>query len=177
MAKLKVYRTAIGFRDAYVAAPSQAAALRAWGTQKNLFARGMAELVTDPDLMEEPLARPGELVYRTRGSLTEQVAALGKLPQRKPATQGRAQAVEIPKKAKRIRPKPSRAKLDAAENAITALEEERSQSEAHMRERERALAAERAAMEDRFAKALERLKAREREARAAYTDALRKWEP
>lgn len=29
--KLKVYRTPIGFHDAYVAAPSQKAALKAWG--------------------------------------------------------------------------------------------------------------------------------------------------
>ena len=32
MPKLKVYRTPIGFHDAYVAAPSQKAALDAWGS-------------------------------------------------------------------------------------------------------------------------------------------------
>jgi hypothetical protein len=41
--KLKVYRTAAGFHDAYVAAPSQKAALAAWGSDHDLFARGGAE--------------------------------------------------------------------------------------------------------------------------------------
>ena len=40
--KLKVFRTPIGFHDAYVAAPSQKAALQAWGTDTDLFARGVA---------------------------------------------------------------------------------------------------------------------------------------
>ncbi|MCP2775198.1 hypothetical protein, partial [Salmonella enterica] len=53
-AKLKVYRTPIGFHDAYVAAPSQKAALQAWGSDADLFARGVAEQVADPALMEEP---------------------------------------------------------------------------------------------------------------------------
>ena len=44
---LKVYRTPIGFHDAYVAAPSQKAALAAWGADANLFARGSAEQVTE----------------------------------------------------------------------------------------------------------------------------------
>jgi hypothetical protein len=48
--KLKVYRTAIGFHDAYVAAPNQKAALEAWGSNANLFGLCMAELVTDETL-------------------------------------------------------------------------------------------------------------------------------
>ena len=63
MAKLKVYRTPIGFHDAYVAAPSQKAALKAWGADADLFARGVAEMVTDESLLAEPLARPGEVVF------------------------------------------------------------------------------------------------------------------
>ena len=35
--KLKVYSTPIGFHDALVAAPSQKAALEAWGAGTNLF--------------------------------------------------------------------------------------------------------------------------------------------
>lgn len=57
--KLKVYRTPIGFHDAYVAAPSQKEALVAWGSDSNLFAQKIAEEVSDPELMKEPLARPG----------------------------------------------------------------------------------------------------------------------
>ena len=74
--KLKVFRTPIGFHDAYVAAPSQKAALEAWGSDHNLFARGEAELVDDPALTAEPLARPGEVIKRLRGTAEEQLAAL-----------------------------------------------------------------------------------------------------
>jgi len=48
--QLKVFRTPIGFHDAYVAAPSQKAALEAWGTDTNLFEAGAAELDTEPKL-------------------------------------------------------------------------------------------------------------------------------
>ncbi|RZM24604.1 MAG: hypothetical protein EOP67_46290 [Sphingomonas sp.] len=74
--KLKVYRTAAGFHDAYVAAPSQKAALAAWGSEHDLFARGIAELVTDADLAAEPLASPGVVIKRSRGTTAEQIAAL-----------------------------------------------------------------------------------------------------
>src|ERR1044072_8487848 len=81
--KLKVFRTAIGFHDAYVAAPSQKAALEAWGADSNIFAQGIAEQVTDPKLIEEPLSRPGEVIKKLRGSHEEHVAALVKSETRK----------------------------------------------------------------------------------------------
>ena len=75
MAKLKVYCTSIGFHDAYVAAPSQKAALEAWGSSADLFARKQAQAVDDPALMAEPMARPGEVIKRLRGSTEEHLAA------------------------------------------------------------------------------------------------------
>src|ERR1700712_3953852 len=78
--KLKVFRTPIGFHDAYVAAASQKAALEAWGSDSNLFAQGAAERVTDPALMSEPLAKRGVVVKRMRGTVAEQIAALGPDP-------------------------------------------------------------------------------------------------
>lgn len=48
--RLKVFWTPIGFHDAYVAAASQKAALEAWGSDSNLFAAGLAEMVTDAKL-------------------------------------------------------------------------------------------------------------------------------
>ena len=75
---LKVFRTPIGFHDAYVAAPSQSAALEAWGADANLFARGEAEEVTEPKLAKAPLERPGEVVKVLRGTRAQQLAALGK---------------------------------------------------------------------------------------------------
>ena len=75
--KLKVFRTTTGFHDAYVAAPSQKAALEAWGADANLLARGVAEQVTDPKLMAAPLERPGEVIKLSRGDLATQLRALG----------------------------------------------------------------------------------------------------
>lgn len=112
--KLKVYRTAIGFHDAYVAAPSQKAALQAWGSDSDLFAQRIAEQVTDPELMKEPLARPGEIIRRLRGTADEQVEALGKEAARKAARQ--------PAKPK-TKPKPSRAALTSAEGDLRDLQQ------------------------------------------------------
>lgn len=178
MAKLKVFRTAVGFRDAYVAAPSQAAALRAWGTDKNLFARGAAEVVTDAALIEEPLSRPGEVVYRTRGGLKEQIAALGELPKTKAKRTETPKAEPTAKTPKRKpTPRPSRKALQAAEDAVTKLEQEHQRADEELRQRERELAAERKAMEARFVKDLARRKERVREEREVYDEALRAWEP
>jgi len=74
--RLKVFRTTIGFHDAYVAAPSRKAALAAWGATKDLFAMEAAEEVTDTELMEEPLAHPSQVIQKVRGSLEQQLDAL-----------------------------------------------------------------------------------------------------
>jgi hypothetical protein len=119
--KLKVYRTPIGFHDAYVAAPSQKAALEAWGAETNLFGRGIAEQVSDPKLMKVPLEHPGQVVKALRGTEAEQIAALEKqtLPKRSKAVD-----VEIlRKRAKGRPPRPSRSSLDQAEEALKKVEE------------------------------------------------------
>lgn len=120
--KLKVFRTAIGFHDAYVAAPSRNAALAAWGSDADLFARGVAEEVTGPELMAAALARPGEVVRRSRGTTDEYFAALPRTQPRKAApAAGPTPTAPEPDKAK-PRPPPSRTKLDAAEAAIDAAD-------------------------------------------------------
>lgn len=68
MPKLKVYRTSAGFHDAYVAASSQKAALKAWGSEHDLFARSVADVVTDPELAKEALAKPGQIIKRRQGA-------------------------------------------------------------------------------------------------------------
>ena len=124
-APLKVYRTAIGFHDGYVAAASQKAALDAWGSDKNLFARGAAELVTDEALTQAPLAAPGTVIKRLRGLVEEQMAAL---PPDKPMTPASGNAATASaKKAKAEKPPkpkpppPSRAGLDDAEAALATF--------------------------------------------------------
>ena len=58
MRRLKVFQVHLGFYDTVVAAPSQAAALRAWGTHQNLFADGQARVTDDPQAIEAALAYP-----------------------------------------------------------------------------------------------------------------------
>lgn len=159
---LKVYRTPIGFHDAYVAAPSQKAALKAWGSDADLFARGVADVVTDPALTAEPLARPGEVIRKLRGTAEEQLAAA---PARKPP----------PATASRP-PRPDRAALQAAEQALAAADE-------RYREKERALAAEEAALAERRralraarADETERLTAARDAASRAHATAMRAWQ-
>ena len=108
--KLKVFRTPIGFHDAYVAAPSQKAALEAWGTDHNLFARGEATLVEDPALIAEPLAHPGRVVKRLRGTIDQQLAALP------PDRRHKSVATRQPTRARASKkvPRPDRGPLERA---------------------------------------------------------------
>ena len=176
---LKVYRTPIGFYDAYVAAPSQKAALAAWGTAKNLFAREAAELVTDPALTAAPLAQPGEVIRLARGSAADHVKALGPIPQASKPKQRApdAKPAHARKPAPRADrpPKPSDEALILAQAAL-----ERSQSRGLERlrditERERVLAVERARIEAELASEIERREAELRRAKAEHIAALAQW--
>ena len=180
--KLKVFRMAVGFHDAYVAAPSQKAAIEAWGSDKDVFTRGRAELVEDPALTKEPLARPGEVIKRLRGTAEEQVAALGETGPREepPAPKGKkagkkAKKPDKPPKPKKVKPRPSRAELDEAEAALDAVEARQAEALEAIREREAALAKERKALEKAQARERETLEAKRDRAEAAYDKAIRKW--
>jgi hypothetical protein len=171
LAKLKVFRMAVGFHDAYVAAPSQKAAAAAWGTDVAVFARGEAELVTDPELTEEPLASPGKVVKRLRGTAAEQIAALG--PDEAPEAPRKTQAATKP--AAKPKPRPSRAALDEAEAALAGAVASQAAARQELAKREAALARERAALEKKQREEKERLQARLGKADAAYREALRRW--
>jgi hypothetical protein len=125
--KLKVFRTAIGFHDAYVAAPSQKAALAAWGSDRNLFGTGMAEVVSDPKLTEAPLAAPGTVIKVKRGTDREHLAALPKTaPKAAPRTADKEAERDAEKPAERpAPPRPKRTALDRAEKAVAAAEKAR----------------------------------------------------
>jgi hypothetical protein len=179
--QLKVYRTPIGFHDAYVAAPSQKAALTAWGSDADLFARGVAEVVTDAALTKEPLAHPGEVVRRLRGSADDHFAALPARKMKARKVEGEAEAAPVPtrparpKAAPKPKARPNRARLDAAEAAIDAADRRHRAELAELRDREAALARERRAIERRQAgetDKLTRTRAREKE---KYDNALARW--
>ncbi|WP_324748774.1 hypothetical protein SH591_08630 [Sphingomonas sp. LY54] len=187
-AKLKVFRLPIGFHDAYVAAPSQKAAAEAWGTDSGVFARKEAELVTDPALTEAPLASPGQVIKRLRGTAAEQIAALGEgepadVPRRKPGSSSGARSgprlspgsKEKPKPPPKPKPRPSRAKLDDADAALAAAEGRYAAELKGLGEREAALARERKALEARQDKERARLAALRETEEAAYREAMRRW--
>jgi hypothetical protein len=168
VARLKVFRTAIGFHDAYVAAPSRKAALEAWGAQKDLFAVGSAELVEDPKLTAEPLASPGKVIKRVRGSLADHLSAAAK-------TEKRSRAKAKPPGKRAPRPRPSR---DALSQAEAALEKARGQAEAEAAElerREAALREERRGMEARHSRELAKLEAKAERALESHEQAMERW--
>jgi len=134
--RLKVFRTNAGFYDAYIAAPSRLAALAAWGAKGDLFAREAAEEITDPALTAEPLAHPGEVIRKPRGSFSV------------PSTTG------IGKLRKRL---PSRVGLDKAEAALAEFEKKAAAQLAAITEREEALVRERIELEERQRAAREKL--------------------
>jgi hypothetical protein len=172
--KLKVFRTAAGFHDAYVAAPSQKAALAAWGSDADLFARGIAEVVTDEELSREPLAHPGTVIKRSRGTAAEQFAALPADPPQ-PARKEQARAV-----AKKTTPRPSRAKLDDAERALSELIDRQQEEDHEVRERLRAIEQERrklATAHERARREAEQAVKDERSAHAARLDRWRATRP
>lgn len=175
--KLKVFRAPIGFDDAYVAAPSRKAALAAWGSDADLFARGIAEQVTDAALMAAPLAAPGQVIRLSRGDLAAQLKALG--PRKRKARPERA--APAPKAQDRARqkappkPPPKRDKVDAAE---AALAEARAAHGLEMgaieRERE-AIERRIETLRKRHARDIARLERARDAAREAYRAALEKW--
>ncbi len=190
--KLKVYRTVAGFHDAYVAAPSQKAALEAWGSDRDLFARGIAEQVTDPALTAEPLAAPGTVVKRSRGTSAEQIAALPDpqpdRPERdastgkaraKPPSPGSAKAKSksTPKPPPHAKPdpKPSGTALDAAEETLAAVKADYAGRERALAAREAALTRERRAFDRDRAAALDAAQTVRDDAQARYDAALRTW--
>ena len=173
--KLKVFRTTTGFHDAYVAAPSQKAALEAWGADANLFARGVAEQVTDRKLMAAPLERPGEVIKVSRGDLSAQLKALGprKTPRRKAANDSEPEPA--PKRVAKPKPPPKRDKVDAAEAALKRARERHWAEGAKLEAERDAIERKLEALRARQGKETARLERKRDEAREAYREALERW--
>lgn len=174
--KLKVFRTSTGFHDAYVAASSKKAALEAWGAEADLFARGVAEEVTDPKLTVEPLKRPGEVIKVSRGDLSAQLKALG------PRTNKTKARVETPQKAAveprwaaKPKPPPTRDKVDAAEAALKAARERHQAAEKKLEAERDAIERKLDALRAKQAKEAARLERKRDEVREAYREALERW--
>ena len=171
--KLKVFRTATGFDDAYVAAPSRKAALAAWGADADLFARGVAEEVTDPKLAKAAFARPGEVIRVSRGDLSAHLKTLG--PRTKKEMARTPTPATGPRKAAKHKAPPKRDRVDAAEEALREARRrhatEAGRLDAERDAIERKLDALRAKQDTEIA----RLERKRDEAREAYREALDRW--
>jgi hypothetical protein len=136
---LKVYFAPLGFFESVVAAPSQAAALHAWGVLQDLFASGDAKVTTEPDAVEAAMAHPGAPLKRPLGARGD-FRLDPDLPRAPEAKHG-----------ERAPPKPDRARLDAAEARLEHIEEEQARGEAEFFARREALEAEEAGARKRWA--------------------------
>ena len=172
---LKVYRTPIGFHDAYVAVPTKKAAIEAWGAGSDIFQRGEAEEVTDETLTAEPLASPGVVIKRLRGSSAEHLAALGSTAPGARRSGGKPDFKPKPARAPKPKPRPSRAAVDEAEAAIAAASSAHQAELEPIAQREKALAEERRKLENRQRQQLDLLESELAKAESRYEAAMQKW--
>ncbi|HEY5410797.1 MAG TPA: hypothetical protein VIJ94_08715 [Caulobacteraceae bacterium] len=163
--RLKVFQTQLGFFDSVVAAPSQAAALRAWGTHQDLFAAGDAKITTDKAAVAAALEHPETPLQRAVGTHDAFGLQPSGLPKTPPAPKRR------PKKAVKSQPpKPAadRSKLDAAEAALRRLDQRRKREEEQLVREQSELDARRSAAHDNYVEAHRTAVAAQASARAAY---------
>lgn len=160
--KLKVFKTPIGFHDAYVAAPSRKAALEAWGADADLFSAGIAEQAEGGGkAAKAALEQPGQVVRVARSGGTDEP-----LPPR-PSARARG--------GKRRKPKPSRAAVEKAEAAVAALEQKLAGERDALAKEEAALAKRRRALEAKQGQAMEQAEAKRDAAKARYRKAMAEW--
>ena len=122
--KLKVFCTAVGFDDALVAAPSQKAALKAWGTTTDLFGTGRATIVDDPEIQALALASPGKVVKRPRGNAHDLIEAMEAEEAQERASAAKPRPKTQAPVREQPRPAPDRSELDGVEQEISRAERE-----------------------------------------------------
>ena len=176
--ELKVFQAQFGFFDTVLAAPSQAAALRVWGTHRNLFATGHAKAATDEAAIAAALEHPGTLLRRALGSsepFALEPTSLPKipdLPKGVPASKSPAsKAKPKPKPEPVRRPPADRSRLNAAEAALGSLDDQRKREEADLRRQQEELDAKRAAAQESYVDARKKATAAVVAARNAYRKA------
>ena len=158
MARLKVFCATSGFHDSVVAAPSRPAALKAWGAKTDLFSMGVARQVTDPKIVKQALARPGEVIRLNRSG------------------GGEAEAPKRAAKPKKPARPPSRARLAAAEERIEKIELRQAKERDAIERELAALQHKRDQLEKRHSKSRLSAEAKLEEERERYAAALDAWE-
>jgi hypothetical protein len=168
--KLKVFQAQFGFFDTVVAAPSRAAALRAWGVRQDLFAGGQARVTDDPQAVEAALAHPGTPLRRAVGS-HDPFALNAKLPKVPDLPQGAPKAKAKPRAALPAKPPADRSVLDAAVSALRKIEQDRKREEADLVRRQEALDQKREAAQTGYMEARKALAVAVAKARHAWRKA------
>lgn len=169
--RLKVFQTRLGFYDTVVAAPSQAAALRAWGLKQNLFESGEASLTEDEAAVAAAVEHPEIPLRRAVGSDDPYALEPRGLPSVPAAPKRPREKAKAKSKAEKPAPPADRSTLDAAEAALEALNEARKQEEAAFRQEAEDLEARRVAAQADYVAAHKAAAARVAKARAAYKKA------
>jgi colicin import membrane protein len=151
--RLKVFRAHLGFYDTVVAAPSQKAALEAWGAGAHEFSAGFAEVTSDPDAVTCASAHPGIVLKRpfgTKGPYKRDADPIR--PPRATAKQRKSAAA-----AARKRQAEGAVERRQAERALRAAEREARQKLADIGQREAELQREKIAAREGIARAKSRL--------------------
>lgn len=167
----KVFAARVGFFDTVIAAPSQKAALEAWGAERNWFGEGLAAPTQDTQAVADALAHPGQVLRRPVGSAGPYTADAAAADIPVPAgARPKKKANAAAEKAK-APPPPDRSALDRAERELTAFEREREETRAEFDRRRAELEAE-AALAETGLRSRERALAKAVDkARAAYVKA------
>lgn len=173
--KLKVFQAQFGFFDTVVAAPSQAAALRAWGIRQNLFASGEATITTDEAAIAAAVAHPEVPLRRAVGTsdpFALEPASLPKVPdapKRAAKRQSKAPAqLATPPTDPTPRPPADRSALDAAEAELRRIDDDRKREEARFRREAEDLERRRMAAQEAYVAARKAATAKIVAARTAY---------
>jgi hypothetical protein len=169
--KLKVFQAQFGFYDTVVAAPSRAAALRAWGTRQDLFASGEAIQITDEAAVAAASAYPETPLRRAVGSTDAFVLEPTNLPKVPDAPAKPAVKPATAQPAAPARPLADRSKLDAAETALSALDDARKREEGDFRREAEDLETRRAAAQAAYVEARKAATSKVVEARSAFRKA------
>lgn len=181
MARLKVYTAEIGgVHEWIVAAPSMAAAARAWGVDVDVFSRGGGHVTKDETATKAALAQPGVALRRLKGKgAYKTVTEAGNLESWALA----AEAVEAEPMLKRGRSKaslkapeqprkaPSRAPLNRAEDALRRFNASADAERQKIEDARAALDRQEAALDAKLSKKRQVLLDARDKARAAYEKA------
>lgn len=153
---LKVFQAHLGFYDTVVAAPSQKAALEAWGAGRDEFAKGFATATRDPAAIEQALAHPGKVLKRPFGSKGDykpdaEPVPIPKLTSRQQKASGAAARQKKSREA---------AERKEAERELKTAQQEEIRQLTELKKREAALAREKAAAHRKTQQRIARAKAR-----------------